>query len=208
MPPRTQAERFAGIIEGLCRAVAARGGGRDRLAGPLVVLIWTRLRRIAAQVVALAARVEAGRHRRYPSRRPPLRTAGRPAVPRRHAPPVLPHGFAWLLPLVPCEAAGYASQLRYLLAEPEVAALVDAAPQMRRLLRPLCRMLGVSLPPPPRPPAEPAPARSLPAGPALARSLPAGPPAGRAATRPAPPCRTAPSPRHPPRACGPPLVRA
>ncbi|MDA8250055.1 MAG: hypothetical protein M0Z28_12880, partial [Rhodospirillales bacterium] len=43
--------------------------------------------------------------------------------------------------------------LRYLLAEPEMAALVAAAPQMRRLLRPLCRMLGVRLPPPPVPPA-------------------------------------------------------
>ncbi len=189
MPPRTQAERFAGIIDGLCRAVAARGAGRDRLAGPLVVLIWMRLRSIAAQVVALAARIAAGRHRRYPARRPPRR----PAAPRRRVPLVLPHAPAWLLPLVPCEAGGYASQLRCLLAEPEAAALLDAAPQMRRLLRPLCRMLGVRLPPPPRPPAEPA----------AAQFLPAEPPAGRA-----PPSRTAPSARHPPRACGPPLVRA
>ena len=144
MPPLTPPERFAAILDGLCQAVARRGGGRDRLAGPLVILIWTRLRRIAAQVVALLARIETGRHRRHPARRPPRYPEGHPAAPRRHSPPVLPHGFAWLLPLVPCEAAGYASQLRYLLAEPEMAVLLDAAPQMRRLLRPLCRMLGVA----------------------------------------------------------------
>ena len=147
-PPPTAADRFARIIDTLCQAVARRGGGRDRLAGPLVILIWRHLRRLAAQVVALAARIEAGRHRRYPARRPPR------AAPRRHTPPSLPHAPAWLLPLVP-EAAASGSQLQYLLAEPEMAALLDAAPQMRRLLRPLCRMLGVRLPPSSRP-AEPA----------------------------------------------------
>jgi hypothetical protein len=35
--PATPTDRFAGIIDGLCRAVAARGGGRDRLDGPLVI---------------------------------------------------------------------------------------------------------------------------------------------------------------------------
>ncbi len=149
--PATPAERFAGIIDTLCQAVARRGGGRDRLAGTLVILIWRHLRQLAARIVALAARIEAGRHRRYPSRRPPRR----PAPPRRRAPPVLPHGPAWLVRLVP-EAAASGSQLSYLLAEPEMAALLDAAPQMRRLLRPLGRMLGVRLPPPARP-AEPAP---------------------------------------------------
>jgi len=173
-------------MEGLCQAVAARGGGWDRLAGPLVVLIWTRLRRIAAQVAALAARIAAGRQRRYPVRRPV-----RPA-PRRPAERKLPHGPAWLLRLVP-QASGYGSQLQHLLAEPEMAALIEAAPQMRRLLRPLCRMLGVRPPPAPRPP-PPAPAAvrppavrppaapvhppestpSAPPGPAPVRAPPAG----------------------------------
>ncbi len=158
-PSPAPAERLAGIILDLCAAVAARGGGRDRLAGPLVVLIWTRLRRIAAQVAALAGRIAAGRHRHYPARRPPRR----PAAPRRRTPPVLPHGFAWLLPLVPFEAAGRASQLRHLLAEPDMAALLDATPQMRRLLRPLCHMLGVRLPPPPAAASDPPPAQDTPA---------------------------------------------
>ncbi len=100
--PATPTDRFGGIIDGLCRAVAARGGGRDRLAGPLVILIWRHVRRLAAQIIALAARIAAGQHRRYPARRPPRR----PAAPRRRTPPALPLGFAWLLALVPYEAAG------------------------------------------------------------------------------------------------------
>ena len=197
--PTTPTDRFASILDGLCHAVAERGG-RRLLAGPLVILIWSRLRRLAAQVAALAARITAGRQRRVLARRSP-----RPA-PRRPAQRTLPHDHAWLLPLVP-QASGYGSQLQHLLADPEFAALVDAAPQMRRLLRPLCRMLGVRLPPalvpPPRPP------------------RPAGPPAAPLAQPPAAACRrtavgpsTAAPPAGaphaarplPPRACGPPVA--
>ena len=190
-PPRAPIDRFAGIMAGLCAAVAARGGGRDRLAGPLVILIWSRLRRIAVQVAALAARIAAGRQRRYPSRRPPRR----PAMPRRRAPPLLPRGPAWLLPLVPFEAAGHASQLRHLLGEPDMAALLDATPQMRRLLRPLCHMLGVRLPPPP--PAAPDPPPAPDTQPAPAAAAPLGTP---------PHSRTSPPqlPLLPHSACGPP----
>jgi hypothetical protein len=55
----------------------------------------------------------------------------------------LPRRFAWLLALVPCDAAAYASQLRVLLAEPEMMALLAASAQARRVLAPLCRMLGI-----------------------------------------------------------------
>jgi hypothetical protein len=50
-------------------------------------------------------------------------------------------------------AAGYASQLNHLLAEPEAAALLAASPQAARILRPLCHLLGIrpaSVPPLPR----------------------------------------------------------
>src|SRR5258708_4830580 len=62
--PRTVADRFALVIDGLRRAVAARGAGRNvgggLLAGPLVVLIWDRLCRMAARFSAIAARVRSG----------------------------------------------------------------------------------------------------------------------------------------------------
>ncbi len=66
--------------------------------------------------------------------------------------PRLPYKFAWLVRLVP-EAASYGSQLRHLLSEPEMAALLAASPQARRLLSPLCHMLAV--PPPFDPPDRP-----------------------------------------------------
>jgi hypothetical protein len=37
----------------------------------------------------------------------------------------------------------FRSQLTYLLADPEMVALIEAAPQARRLLRPLCNMLAI-----------------------------------------------------------------
>ena len=157
--PATPAERFARVIDGLCRAVAERGGGRGRLAGTLVILIWSRVRGLGARIAALAARIAAGRHRRFPARRSP-----RPA-PRRPSQRTLPHSHAWLLRLVP-QASAYGSQMQHLLADPGFAALVDAAPQMRRLLRPLCRMLGVRLPPRPADPAPPAAAAAATPAPA------------------------------------------
>ncbi len=47
--------------------------------------------------------------------------------------------------MMPGEAACFGSQLRTLLAEPEMAALVRDVAQARRILGPMCRMLGVEL---------------------------------------------------------------
>ncbi len=56
----------------------------------------------------------------------------------------LPLRRAWLVRALGWEVAGYGSQLQALLAEPEMVALLTAAPGVGRLLRPLCRMLGVT----------------------------------------------------------------
>jgi len=86
--------------------------------------------------------------------------AARPESPPR--PPRLPGNVGWLTGLSPAAAAG-ASQLRHLLTDPEVLALLRASPALVQLLRPLCRMLGVDLPVeflPPKPAnAEPKPPR-------------------------------------------------
>jgi len=169
--------RLTTIIDLLCQAAAARVGRRWRawgvadgrsgvLSGMQMVLLWTRLRRVSHRLAALAARAAAGRAltRRYVAPLAPIRQA--PAAPF----PRLPHKFAWLVRLVP-EAASSGSQLRHLLAEPEMAALVAASPQARRLLRPLCRMLAVeplqaarqAKPPPDRP--DPFNPRNPPASP-------------------------------------------
>jgi hypothetical protein len=147
--PLSATDRFALIMEGLCRAIAARSAG-GRVAGPLIILIWNRLSRMAVRFAALAARVRSGA---LPSPAP-VRTpaASRPASPRPSRP--LPDGFTLLVRLAP-EAACFGGQLQDLLSDPEMTALLSAAPQIGRLLRPLCRMLGVKpspdlLPPPSR----------------------------------------------------------
>jgi len=175
------ADRFARLIEGLCRAIAARSA-LSRLAAPLLILVWRRLRRTAARFAALTARIRAGRLPRPTAGR--RRPAGRPpdaARPPRPPPQRLPARSAWLIRLVP-EAACSASQLRHLLDDPEMAALIAATPQMGRLLRPLCRMLGVDPPPGLRPPGRRAPPAAAPAAP----SRPAAP-------KPAPPARSPPT---------------
>ncbi len=134
-------DRFTPIIEGLCLAAAARLGapGPTRwTSGPLMVLLWCRLRRIAARFAALAARTSV-------RRRAFLRTGAvsspppRPRTTRQ----CLPRRFAWLVRLVP-EAACHGTQLQHLLSDPAMAELLAASPQARRILHPLCRMLGVS----------------------------------------------------------------
>ena len=191
-PPFPPADRFAGIVDGLCRAVAAQIAG-GRLAGPLIILIWTRLRHIARRFGGIAARLNAGRLRRRaaPRRRPAQETPR----PRRHrGPRPLPQGFAWLIRLAPGAAAGAASQLRHLLAEPDMAALIAAAPQTGRSLRSLCWMLGV------RPPPDLPRRRRVPPAVPAAKQPPAAAPPGAP-----PPTRASPPLPPPPRACGPPL---
>ena len=75
------------------------------------------------------------------------------------------------------QAVGYRSQLEHLLRDPEMAALLAAAPTaMRRPLRSLCRILGLppppilALPPRPKPPPASAPAAKRQKPPPLARS--------------------------------------
>lgn len=180
------AEPFGRILDLLCRAVAARGVG-GWLGGLPVILIWSRLRRLAENFARLAERLAAGTPPGPPRPRHHASRPNRPKPPHR-----LPQGTAWLVRLVP-EAASGAAQLRHLLADPEMAALVAASPQAGRLLRPLCRMLGVD---PPQAIAKPKPR-----------------PAGTAAPVPpqAPPARPLrrrdpePAPQILPTACGPPV---
>ncbi|HQT68762.1 MAG TPA: hypothetical protein PLC74_14280, partial [Acetobacteraceae bacterium] len=138
-------DRFAQIMDGLCRIIADQGLAA-KLASPLIILIWARLRRLA-QRFARATTHTANPHRRprRPARSP--RCAGCCAA-RRNTPNPLPHAYAWLRRLLP-GTAGAASQLRHLLAEPEMVSLLAQTPAIGRIIRPLCHLLGVSGPPPP-----------------------------------------------------------
>ena len=211
-PPPTPAGRFAGIIGLLCRNVAAQiAGGRPNgprglpLAGPLIVVIWNRLRRIGERFARLAARIGAGKLRRRSARRPGMAPSA-PSAPRPQRPgsPALPRGFCWLLRLVP-ETTHGRTQLYHLLADPQMAALIAASPEMGRILRPLCRSLGIPplpilLPPRPAPaPEPPAPEpEPEPAAPAVNRTArPAAPRNPPAAPEPPPPPLWTPIPASP-----------
>lgn len=133
------AATFAGIVDLLCRAVAAHGP-RTAFAAPVIVLLWSRLRRAARRIDALASALAAGTPlpppRKDPRRNRPRRTHGT-ATPRR---------FAWLLPLP--EAATAASRLRTLIADPAFAPLMESDARFGRILRPLCHSLGIAQPEP------------------------------------------------------------
>ncbi len=71
---------------------------------------------------------------------PPVSGAG----PRRlRVKRVWPGRFGWLVRACGFQAAGYAEQLRFVLAQPEMVALLAASPQAGRVLLPLCRALAV-----------------------------------------------------------------
>ncbi len=94
-------------------AAVAARGAGGVLTAPLLLLLWGRLRRMAVRATRAAARLAAGVQ---PAVRP------RPATPRPPRPP--------------------RPQKLRLLADPAMV-LLAATPSMRRLLNPLCQMLGV-----------------------------------------------------------------
>ena len=153
--PITLSERFASILDGLCRATAAHVAV-DRSAGALILIVWTRLRRMRARFLRLIERFEAGMLPPQRARRPaPQRAEPRPAAAQDRI--VIPRGFAWLAALV-AGSASYGSQLQHLLTDLEMVALLKAAPQGGRILRPILWMTAirplpeaVRLPPRPRP---------------------------------------------------------
>jgi len=155
-PSPTAAETFASILWCLTQAVVTRTA--FGLFQPLINLIVTRIRDAKQAFARLAARIQAGTY--APRRR--ASTPPRPPAIRKPRPPPNPlaRKFGWLLPLVPAAVASR-GHLENLLRDPEMAALLAAAPvSLRRPIRSLCWMLWVD---PPkilaRPPAKPRPPR-------------------------------------------------
>jgi hypothetical protein len=130
----------------------------------MVLYVWNRLHRINAIFQALAALIVAGKlppERVYRPRSPRIQSP-LPALRDPAKPKLFPYTFGWLCGAVPSlprrfGAAQFGGQLRHLLADPEMKALISASPRMRRTLRPLLWMLGIeaSLIRPPLPPPPP-----------------------------------------------------
>jgi hypothetical protein len=159
---------------GLLHVIAAK----FRILGPLTGPLWQRISSARQRLARLLTAIAAGHP---PRRRPrdPAHPRPTPAQRPDRAPSVqFSRRPAWIVDQLGWEAAAFSSQLTYLLDDPPSrAALMDAAaqsPAIGRTLRPLCRLLGVPLPPwlrlppRPRPPRKPrAPKPRRPRAPAL-----------------------------------------
>jgi len=116
-------------------------GGLGLLAPVLGLLLFRRLGEVCRDMDRLLARFRDGRLRRVAARG----AVGFSVDGRRRAvlARVWPGRFGWLLRAVAYRAAVYGGQLRVVLEQPEMVALLIAAPQAARILRPVCRMLAV-----------------------------------------------------------------
>ena len=109
----------------------------------LAMLTYRRIGRIGQRIERLLVRFRAGTLWRMPERTGVFRAVaaagGRRVVPGL----VLPCRFGWLVRAAAYRAAVYGIQLRVILEQPEMVALLRASPQAVRILRPVCRMLAV-----------------------------------------------------------------
>lgn len=148
-----------GIILRALAGLVARAFLRDPRHVALIIPLHGYITRTIRRFEAALARTAP-----YPPRPPRPRTA-RQSITRIS---VLPRRRGWLVETLRHEAAGYGSQLAYLLNEPETARLLAAAPHAARVLRPICHLLGIrpaALQPPTAAPSHapaPRPARARP----------------------------------------------
>ncbi len=175
--------RFSLFIEAVLREMGVGMGRRHEL-GPLSFLLWRYLSAVRRRLAALHARFVAGKLAPRPRAPRPAaeRSTSENLGPERR-PPGIPRGPVLL---TVCRVPLY-GHLQALLDDPEMRALLAAAPQAGRLLRPLWRKLSPDplpevlrlppRPPRPKPPQPPRAARPRLARPKAARiALPAPPP--------------------------------
>jgi hypothetical protein len=127
--------------------------GRGLFSAALAWLLYRRLGEIQRDMAGLMARFQSGRLWRVMTRASAKRPvpesvgsatacgvgAGDGAAGAR----IWPRDFGWLVRFAAYQAAGFGLQLRNVLTQPDMVALLAAAPRARRVLRPLCRMLAV-----------------------------------------------------------------
>jgi hypothetical protein len=151
----TLAAQIVWTVEDLLKVLAVEAG-KLRTPGLLARALWSRVRRFERRFGALYAQWKAGtlpkaRVRKGSSPQPsPQRgegegLAGDPVVSRPAS--LLPRGVGWMYKTLPASAAAFRSMLEPLIGElPEMKAFVSEVPQAGRLLRPMCRMVGIKPP--------------------------------------------------------------
>ena len=123
------------VLRGLSAALGAW------LEPTLAVLMHRQASRTISKIERMLARFRTGRLWRVTQRRavPGRRAPGKPAA-------RLPRRFGWLVLAGKHHAACFGTQLQTVLATPDMAELLAASAQAKRVLRPLCRALAVELP--------------------------------------------------------------
>ncbi len=136
--------RLSAVIRGL-RGSVGGWSGLGWLGAALGLLLYRRLGQISVRMERMAARFAAGTLRQSGAgvTRAPRDAVATGSGRREAGVRIWPLGFGWLVKAAGWQAAGYGSQLRAVLETPEMVALLAAAPQAVRVLRPLCRMLAI-----------------------------------------------------------------
>ena len=139
-PATALAERLEGILASIARLIF----GRVFFLGDLAARLHNRVGSVRRRLAALLAHLAAGTLPRQRAPRPGQ--SGGPPI------PYVSRRSTWVITTFGHHAAGYASQLQFLLNDPATLATLAAAPpaaqkSASRILRPLCHILGVTLPP-------------------------------------------------------------
>jgi len=194
-------ERFRAWLGGLIMDIGGRVGWGG-ITQQACILVNRRLMANKRRIYEIIDRLRAGtfRPRRGSSAPRPGNRGPRPPEP-------IPQTFGWAADLLPKDEGPFRNALLRLLQEPEMIALIQAAPgPLGRPLRSFCWMFRLRPPPVLARPRKPKAAQPPPEAAAAPASPEAGPPRAPAPQPPPPPSRAAPASRKPPaRARGSPL---
>ncbi|HEX3349163.1 MAG TPA: hypothetical protein VHS58_13785, partial [Acetobacteraceae bacterium] len=140
-------ERFSRVIQVVLQGLGSRYRADSILgpavAGALLNLIALRLQNLRRRFVTLVERIQAGTLRKLPEpgqarRRKPSARKPRPNLLAQYG---VKDRWGWVVNI----ACRNGDELQALLEDPEMQAMIAAEPRrMGRILRSLCRMLGVS----------------------------------------------------------------
>ena len=142
---------FSAVIERGRRMVAeAAGRRRDRTLDPVMMVFWNWMARAMRLFERSAQRVAQGLP--PPRPRPPRPSPQRPeplpvesgSPPPKPKPLRLPSSRAWMLRLVPNEGLAWVGTILHhrITTDSELQALLAAAPELGRVLRPILRAFG------------------------------------------------------------------
>lgn len=145
--PATLADRFTDIIAGIRAAIREQRNVQPPSVGSVLFLVWLRMANMRKRFAVLVDKLRAGTLA-APRQRQRQRSASPAPAAAPDAVKLPPQSAGWLIRLLPqpWHVNYWRDPLEKLLADPEMAALLQAAPQAGRILRPLCRMLLIPLP--------------------------------------------------------------